>query len=440
MNESYSKKINKRGKKVMEFFISESNINDKKYKRSYDEHWSFKDGNMGELVHKIHPYPAMMMPLIARELFVTYGKGKDTIFFDPYVGSGTTLVEAQYYGAKKAIGIDLNPLAILIARTKTESINLSKVEQAFSKLDDYLFDNRSYEIPEFSIRDSWFSEKTIISLSKIRSFVFSNDDDTVRDFFKVAFSEVVRSSSETRNGEFKLYRMTKKSLENFNPDPIEMFKNVVIRNLRLMKAISYKKETDIQIYTADTRNVMSYSGLNENVDLIITSPPYGDSHTTVAYGQFSRLSNEWLGIPNAGTLDKCLLGGKKVAERSFDIEELDVAIDMIRENDKAFNRDRCWEVIAFYNDYEESIEAVAKTVRSGGYVVYVVGNRRVRNIELPLDVITYKMFEKRGFEHITTYVRDIINKRMPSKASPSNAKGGQISTMMYEYIVVMRKK
>ena len=173
--------------------------------------------------------------------------------------------------------------------------------------------------------------------------------------------------------------------------------------------------------------------------MIITSPPYGDSHTTVAYGQFSRLSNEWLGISDAGSLDRRLLGGMKVEDRSFDILELNDAIKQIRENDKEFNRKRCWEVIAFYNDYEKTIEAISQTVKLGGYVIYVVGNRRVRNVELPLDVITYKMFEKYGFEHITTYVRDILNKRMPSKASPANVKGGQISTMMYEYIVVMKR-
>jgi hypothetical protein len=76
---------------------------------------------------------------------------------------------------------------------------------------------------------------------------------------------------------------------------------------------------------------------------------------------------------------------------------------------------------------------------NGGYVIYVVGNRRVRNIELPLDVITYKMFEKLGYEHIVTHVRDILNKRMPSKASPSNEAGEQIPTMTKEYIVVMKK-
>ena len=59
---------------------------------------------------------------------------------------------------------------------------------------------------------------------------------------------------------------------------------------------------------------------------------------------------------------------------------------------------------------------------------------------MPLDVITYKMFAKWGFEHIITHVRDILNKRMPNKASPPDAEGGQIATMTREYIVVMRKK
>lgn len=425
----------------MEFLISESDINDEKYKRSYDEYWNFKEGSMRELVHGIHPYPAMMMPYIAREMFNIYGKGKDTIFFDPYVGSGTTLVEAQYYKAKEAIGIDLNPLAVLIAQTKTELININEVERIFSCFDEFMSNNLSYPAPEFSIRDSWFSAKTISDLARIRGFIMFINDKTVSDFFKVSFSEVVRSSSETRNGEFKLYRMSKKSLETFNPEPIKMFQEVVRRNLKIIKSVTYKRKTNVQIYNDDTRNALKYPFLIDGtVNLVITSPPYGDSHTTVAYGQFSRLSNEWLGVNDAGSLDRRLLGGKRVEEHSFDIEELDSAIAMIRKNDELFKRERCWEVISFFNDYEESIDVVSKTVCSGGYVIYVVGNRRVRNIELPLDVITYKMFEKRGFEHIITHVRDILNKRMPSKASPSNAIGGQISTMMHEYIVVMQKK
>ena len=395
---------------------------------------------MKELVHGLHPYPAMMMPLIARTMFNEYGKGSETIFLDPYVGSGTTLVEAQFYGAKKAIGIDLNPLAILIARTKTENMDLDEIEREINNFYQYLLDVPEVEIPEFSIRDSWFNQNSIYELAIIRQFISKIQKDFCRDFFQMSFSEVVRSSSETRNGEFKLYRMSKKSLEKFNPKPIEMFKEVINRNLDILKSISYQRNTEVLLYNENVFDISKHKELLSSVDLIITSPPYGDSHTTVAYGQFSRLSNEWLGIKDACTLDRRLLGGVKVPDQLFDIEELDSAIEQIKMNDKQFNRERSWEVIAFYHDYQKSIEAISKTVKKGGYVVYVVGNRRVRNVELPLDVITYKMFEKLGFTHEITHVRDILNKRMPSKASPSNAVGGQIPTMTQEYIVVMKKE
>lgn len=409
------------------------------YKRYYDEKWNFKEHSMKELVHGLHPYPAMMMPLIARTMFQEYGKGKDTLFLDPYVGSGTTLVEAQLYGAKEAVGVDLNPLAILISRTKTEDIDVADVEKEFESFKKYIQNVGYVEPPVFSIRDSWFNERSIKELAQIRKFVLEIKKPEIMDFFKIAFSEVTRAASETRNGEFKLYRMSKKSLEKFDPHPIEMFLSVMDRNISILKSVNYKKDTKINLYVENTFNLPSHKELTGKVDLIITSPPYGDSHTTVAYGQFSRLSNEWLDIKDAGTLDRRLLGGAKVDEHPFGIQELDDAIEQIRNNDKNFNRDRSWEVTAFYHDYQKSIEAVATTVKKGGYVVYVVGNRRVRNVELALDVITYKMFEKLGFTHIITHVRDILNKRMPSKASPSNAPGGQISTMMHEYIVVMKK-
>lgn len=409
------------------------------YKRVYDEKWNFKEHSMKELVHGLHSYPAMMMPLIARTMFNEYGNGKETVFLDPYVGSGTTLVEAQFYGAKEAIGVDLNPLAILISKTKTEEINLKHTEDLINQFEKYINEVGETKPSEFAIRDSWFSKNSVSELAKIKHFVFNIDNDGCKDFFKIAFSEVVRAVSETRNSEFKLYRMPKKSLEKFNPKPIELFKEILKRNLDTLKNIDYKRETKISLYNENVLELSNHDELMNHFDLIITSPPYGDSHTTVAYGQFSRLSNEWFDIKDAGTLDRRLLGGKKTQDREFGITELDDAIKKIRINDKKFTRERCWEVISFYNDYQKSVEVVSKTVKSGGYVIYVVGNRRVRNVELPLDVITYKMFESYGFTHLITHVRDILNKRMPSKASPSDTPGGQISTMTQEYIVVMRK-
>lgn len=70
------------------------------------------------LTHPFHTYPARMHPATARLLVELVGRGP---IVDPFCGSGTVLVEARAAG-QRAIGADLNPLAVLIARAKTFTV------------------------------------------------------------------------------------------------------------------------------------------------------------------------------------------------------------------------------------------------------------------------------------------------------------------------------
>ena len=88
---------------------------------------------------------------------------------------------------------------------------------------------------------------------------------------------------------------------------------------------------------------------------------------------------------------------------------------------------------------ESSIKDVARSVRKGGKSIYVVGNRRVKDIQLPTDQFIAEKFEQNGFKHILTYERLLGNKAMPSKNSPSNKAGVRKGTMTQEYIVVCEK-
>src|SRR5690606_12611751 len=113
------------------------------------------------------------------------------------------------------------------------------------------------------------------------------------------------------------------------------------------------------------------------VDLVVTSPPYGDSRTTVAYGQFSRWANEWFKFENAKTLDKILMGGSKIKELTLQTNSISTELKSIKEVDEK----RYYEVLSFLDDYYKSICNVSKVIRIGGRICYVVGNRNVKRSE-----------------------------------------------------------
>ena len=57
-----------------------------------DDSWDFRNSNTKDFTHCFHSYPAMMIPQVARRIIDNLGK-KSKILFDPYCGTGTSLVE-----------------------------------------------------------------------------------------------------------------------------------------------------------------------------------------------------------------------------------------------------------------------------------------------------------------------------------------------------------
>lgn len=261
--------------------------------------------------------------------------------------------------------------------------------------------------------------------------------DNYQEFFNLILSEVVREVSFTRNSEFKRYKMSENQLKKFCPDTFRLFETKAIRNIKgLIQFNEIPNSGKSQIYDFNSVNGIPRNIIEEEtVDMVITSPPYGDSHTTVAYGQFSRWSNEWFGFNDAKHLDNILMGGKKYKNESFQTNSISSELEQIKQIDPK----RYQEVASFLSDYYHSIANVAKCIRHGGVVCYVVGNRTVKTIQIPLDYFTVETFSKFGFKHIDTIVREIPNKRMPLKNSPTNEHGKTINTMNNEYIVILQK-
>ena len=411
--------------------------------------WDFRGENTKEYTHCFHIYPAMMIPQIARGLIQIYGKEGD-LLFDPYCGSGTSLVEGRLAGMN-VCGTDLNPTARMIARAKSINYDLDELRkdiEAF-KLNlkhelSMVQTSTEFPGPELDTLDrlrTWFPIKSILEVSHCigKSEQISNIDN--KNFILIALSECLRLISFQRNREFKLYRIAESDRESHYVELYSLLITRIDRNLKGLEGFMQAVETEtgeVAIYDFNTVEKSGHELLPGKPTIVVTSPPYGDSGTTVAYAQFSWLTNMWLGLNNQApsALDRSLMGGRKTEIKQFGFEPMDSAIASISEIDEK----RASEVMHFYKEYLESIENVASVVHQGGHVCYVVGNRTVKGVQLPTDQFTAWAFEKSGFKYLKTFLRDIPNKRMPSKNSPSNKVGKKVSTMHKEYLVVLRKK
>lgn len=406
-----------------------------------DESWDFQYVNTKEYTHCFDTYPAMMIPQIVRKLLKEYGV-EGGLLLDPYCGTGTSLVEASLFGMH-SVGCDINPLVRLIATAKSTPICLSTLDEVLSRLNNDLFQVEfgTGKIPDAPIPDIpnlayWFSEEVIKCLAYLRDWINKVEDKTAQNFILVAFSETVREVSYTRNGEFKLYRMPTDKLKDFNPDVFGIFSKKLNRNRQGLAAFLEQRK-NVEASVSDANTVQGEHPLPRPLggyDMVITSPPYGDSHTTVAYGQFSRLAAEWIGLPNARKIDKLAMGGQRSKEMLVD-SPVSSAIEKIHSVDQK----RACEVSAFYIDLECSISSVAQMLSSNATICYVVGNRRVKEVMLPTDAFIVTAFGQHGFTHKATIVRNIPNKRMPKKNSPSNIAGQTSTTMHEENIVVCQR-
>lgn len=406
--------------------------------KKYDPTWNYAEDNTRAYTHPIHPYPAIMIPQVAGRLIDMYAKPK-TVVLDPFCGSGSVLLEAFIRGYD-SYGIDINPLSLLISKVKTTPISYKQLQNRLEGILETASTAKKVNHPDFFNIDYWFKSKVITKLASLGAAINAVKEKKIRDFLKVVFSFTVRATSNTRNGEFKLYRIDEEKLNDFNPPVFEVFKEKADQNINAMAELwkqFNKNETRVDILNEDTRHRTSIR--DAEIDVVVTSPPYGDSRTTVAYGQFSRLSLQWLGF-NGHSLDtdNRSLGGRLDIDNlhlGYSSPNLRYTLDLISRIDKK----RANDVMAFYIDLNKCFVELNRIVKRGGFLCMVVGNRTVKGIQLPTDEIVADFGEHVDFRHIETIIRKIPNKRMPSKNSPTNKAGELGSTMTEEYIVIMEK-
>jgi len=389
-------------------------------------------------LNRLHPYPAMVADELALRIAREHVPPGARVL-DPFCGSGRLLAACDH--ADFRVGIDVNPLACLLTRAKLSNPDLSVLEHLIAELPRARHSTKAMNVCAGSERTvSWFPDDVLLEFGRIVGWINRlaiGEAETL--VLAACLSAVVRECSFARQAGWKLHRIPKEERDVFTADPWD----------RLVRRLNYfvkdstepQRHSRFKILNADVKE----SALTRFApfDCVVTSPPYGDSKTTVQYGAASALSLsvickiDMLSAMQAtgGQIDSLCLGGKY---RDQEIESTRKYWAGGR-NNPARRR-----VHNFCVDYSRACTNIAGKIRGGGRAVFVVGRRHVGGFKFKLDRYTIDLFESAGFRLLNAETRKIKNKRFPAvinrfARAEIIGKNNIINTMKEEVILSFEK-
>ena len=402
-------------------------------------YWDFSDV-VSTGIHKISAYPATMVPDMQNELIKLIKSEDKSVqnILDPFHGSGVTLVEGMKNDLTP-IGIDINPLANLITLVKLQGVSKNQIKLSNNRIIKLLRkESFEFEIHDFYNINKWYREDFIETFSKIRVAIQKERYKNIRQYYWVCLINILKKYSNTRSSTFKLHVKTQEDIDSMSNDIIEDFiKNIEKSYVFLPSFVQYNKKS---LYIGKAEEILSEFA-DGTVDLICTSPPYGDNSTTVTYGQYSMLPLYWIDKSDLGKFDKQLianyssidsnsLGGNQRVRSNFQSSVLNDFLSRIdaKKQNKVKN---------FVLDYLNVMTELVRVLKVGKYIVLTLGDRRVDNRVVPLSTITTEYLESNGFILEKAITRNIPKKRMPRKVSKVG--GGSVESMNQEHVLILKK-
>ncbi len=146
-------------------------------------------------VHALHPYLGKFVPQLVEVFLRRYFNPGDCIY-DPFVGSGTTLVEANVFGCH-AVGCDISAFNCLLSKVKTAVYSIPSLELA---LKGTLENARRTRKPSFAGANEWlrrwYSPRALNDLLAYRASIVHLDAEA-SDVARVVLTRAARSARLT---------------------------------------------------------------------------------------------------------------------------------------------------------------------------------------------------------------------------------------------------
>ena len=390
--------------------------------------------NINDYTHNYFKYPCKFIPEIPRWAIKKYAT-EGTIIFDPFSGSGTTLLESIINGYD-SYGTEIDDVAKLLIKVKATKLTTSEVEEMSMIVDNIIDrieeDSTNIIIPDINNMNHWFPDENINQLGQIRFYINQINNKNIKDFLLICLASIIRKCSFADDSSPKPYVSSK--VKKIPSNPKKEFKVIYEKyKIGMEKLIELNNENSALIVKGNALDV----NLDKKVDLIITSPPYINAFD---YARTMRLENLWLGYLTESeiTKKKKLYVGTENIKKVEEIENLEILDEsnLLKEYyTKIFKIDekRALIVKRFFQDMKTNLEEMYKILNKNGYYCIVIGNSTIRDVKVESWKVLRDLALKIGFKVELEFSYIIKN---PYLSIPRNGKGGKITS---DYILVLKK-
>ncbi|BAQ66197.1 DNA methyltransferase [Geminocystis sp. NIES-3709] len=347
----------------------------------------------------VHGYFTKQAWNVVAEYIKNFSQPHDTIL-DPFGGSGVTAIEALMNN-RKAVSIDINPLATFLVNSLIYPVNFDELNEAFNRIKSAYQKNepntpedikkalkkypypKDFKLPKGSDVDTiekLFSNKQLAQLGFLKYLINKEKNKNIKDTLMLMFSGILTKVNLTYHnnskrlapgqGDTSIFRYYRYRIA---PQPTDL-DLMTYFELRLKKVISAKKEMEYFINENTISNAQIVKGTatdlsfisNESIDYIYTDLPYGKK---IPYLDLSIMWNAWLDL---------------------EVTENDYNLEAIEGGEKQKSKDEYNELIA------QSIKEMYRVLKFDRWLSFVFAHKDPEFWHLIIDTAESCGFEYKG--------------------------------------------
>lgn len=361
--------------------------------------------------YRLHSFPARMPSIVAEKLIVQL-TSRESVILDPMMGAGTTLIAARKLG-RMAIGLDLDPLAVILTRgaltiTSTKRLQtvaseiLSEAKQVSRTAGDAkgILD---LGLEELGFINYWFPSSSRRQLAALARTICGLGSRNLKDFFWTVFSNIIIVKAAGPSFALDLARSRPhRVLSKPVVLPFDVWlqkSQYAIERVELLRKGAFPVKCVPQC--GDARNLPLPNG---SINCIITSPPYLHA---IDYIRAHKFALVWMGedLDDLRSIRSQMIG----TERGLYVR--DGLPDSLESRIKRATRSTEPKVRRYLHDLSLVLKEMYRVLSPRGLAVLVTGDAILSASRRDASKVLTILAESVGFRTIAAEMRTISSRR-----------------------------